>query len=58
MGNVQAVLLVGWRLTALYQTNPDLSTGTIGMFKAFVTERGRVVCALAREIMGGNGLLH
>jgi acyl-CoA oxidase len=28
------------------------------MFKAWVTERGRVICALGREVMGGNGLLH
>ena len=27
------------------------------MFKAWVTERGRVICALGREVMGGNGLL-
>jgi acyl-CoA oxidase len=27
------------------------------MFKAWVTERGRLICALGREVMGGNGLL-
>lgn len=37
MSNVQAVLLVGWRLTELYEKNPNLPIGMIGMFKAWVT---------------------
>lgn len=57
MANVQAVLLAGWRITELYQQDSSLSTGKIGMFKAWVTERGRLICSLGRELMGGNGLL-
>lgn len=57
MGNLQAVLLAGWRLTELYEQDGELSTGKIGLFKAWVTERARVICALGREVMGGNGLL-
>lgn len=32
--------------------------GQIALTKAWVTERGRQVCRLAREVCGGNGLLH
>ena len=56
MGNVQAVLLAAWHITQLYsegRTTPS----TVGMFKAWVTERGRLITALGREIMGGNGVL-
>lgn len=57
MGNLQAVLLATWRITELYEKDNELSTAKIGMFKAWVTERARLICALGREIMGGNGLL-
>jgi acyl-CoA oxidase len=57
MGNLQAILLAGWRITELYELDTSLSTGKIGMFKAWVTERARLICSLGREIMGGNGLL-
>jgi acyl-CoA oxidase len=26
--------------------------------KAWITERGRLVCALGREALGGNGIIH
>jgi alkylation response protein AidB-like acyl-CoA dehydrogenase len=48
MANLQAILLAGWRLTELYEQDQSLSTGKIGMFKAWVTERGRLICALGR----------
>lgn len=58
MANLQAIILAGWRLTELYEKDNTVSTGKIGMFKGWVTERARLICALGREILGGNGLLH
>jgi hypothetical protein len=48
MGNLQAILLAGWRITELYEKDTSLSTGKIGMFKAWVTERARLICLLGR----------
>ncbi len=57
MGYIQAMLLLAWRLTELYDLDNNLETGKVGMFKAWITERGRLVCMLGRQILGGNGLL-
>jgi len=32
----------------MYEKNNDLSTAKIGMFKAWVTERARLICSLGR----------
>lgn len=57
MGNIQAMLLLGWRIASLYD-NGKAEMGQIAMAKAWISERGREVCKLGREICGGNGLLH
>jgi hypothetical protein len=48
MGYIQAMLLLAWRLTELYDLDNNLETGKVGMFKAWITERGRLVCMLGR----------
>ena len=57
MSNIQAMLLLAWRISKLYD-NKKAGMGQIALAKAWITERGREVCKLGREICGGNGLLH
>jgi acyl-CoA oxidase len=52
MGEVQAMLLTAWRLTELSQKG-RLATATVGMFKAWTTSRGRHICTLGRDVVGG-----
>lgn len=55
MATTQAMLLLVWRVTKLLQEN-NVTIGQIGMAKAWITLRGREVCALGREMLGGNGI--
>ena len=55
MATTQAMLLLAWRITRLTEQNKS-SIGQIGMAKAWITLRGREVCALGREMLGGNGI--
>lgn len=48
MANLQAIILIAWRITEMYETDNETSTAKIGMFKAWVTERGRLICSLGR----------
>jgi len=57
MSNIQAMLLLAWRICNLYD-NKKADMGQIALAKAWITERSREVCRLGREICGGNGLLH
>jgi alkylation response protein AidB-like acyl-CoA dehydrogenase len=57
MSNIQAMLLLAWRVSDLYD-NKKAEMGHIALAKAWITERSREVCRLGREICGGNGLLH
>lgn len=53
MGDVQGMFLAAWRLTELSEKG-GLQTATVGMFKAWVTSRGRSVCILGQQIVGSN----
>lgn len=57
MANIQGILLLCYRITRMIEEG-KAELGQIAMAKAWVTERGREVCRLGREICGGNGLLH
>jgi acyl-CoA oxidase len=57
MANTQAILLMTHRISKLADEN-NVTLSQIALTKAWVTERGREVCKLGREICGGNGLLH
>lgn len=57
MANVQGILLICMRISKLADEG-QVELGQIAATKAWVTERGREVCKLGREICGGNGLLH
>lgn len=57
MGTTQAMLMYIWRISKLYDSG-NIEMGQIAMAKAWITERGREVARLGREICGGNGLLH
>lgn len=56
MGNIQAMIYLSKRATDLYAQN-ELSIGKVGLAKAWSTARARETLAIAREIMGGNGIL-
>lgn len=50
------MLLLVHRVSNLYQKD-KASMGKIAMAKAFCTTKAREICATAREVMGGNGIL-
>ncbi|OAY43730.1 acyl-coenzyme A oxidase 4, peroxisomal [Manihot esculenta] len=56
LGNVQAMLLVGWRLCKLYEKG-KMTPGRASMAKAWITLRARETVAIGRELLGGNGIL-
>ena len=55
MGTIQAMILLSWRISRLAEAG-TATLGQISMAKAWVTLRGREVCALGREMFGGNGI--
>ena len=56
MGNVQASLHLMAQITKLYEEGKS-SIGKFAMAKAWVTSRIREAAALARESLGGNGIM-
>ncbi|TKY65814.1 Acyl-coenzyme A oxidase 4 [Spatholobus suberectus] len=56
LGNVQAMILVGWRLCKLYESG-KLTPGHASLGKSWITLRARETAALGRELLGGNGIL-
>lgn len=57
MGNIQASLYLCKRTSELFLSG-KMTVGKVGLTKAWCTLRGRETVALAREIMGGNGILY
>ncbi|KAG2485503.1 hypothetical protein HYH03_015776 [Edaphochlamys debaryana] len=55
-GHVQAMWLMAWRLSKLYEEG-RMTHEQASLVKAWNSARGREVVALAREVMGGNGIL-
>jgi acyl-CoA oxidase len=55
-GQVQGMWLVAWRLTRLLDTGL-MTHEQASLAKAFTTRVGREAVALARETLGGNGIL-
>lgn len=56
LGNVQAMLLIGWRLCKMYE-NGKMTPGHASLGKAWITSKARETVALGRELLGGNGIL-
>ncbi|KAK7287445.1 hypothetical protein RIF29_00723 [Crotalaria pallida] len=56
LGNIQAMILVGWRLCKLYESG-KMTPGHASMGKSWITLRARETAALGRELLGGNGIL-
>jgi acyl-CoA oxidase len=52
----QAMFLMAYRLTRLYEAD-DMTHEQASLVKAWNTLRGREVVSLAREVLGGNGIL-
>lgn len=56
LGNIQAMILVGWRLCKLYEKGA-MTPGHASLGKSWITMRARETVALGRELLGGNGIL-
>ncbi|KAI3474748.1 hypothetical protein Pfo_029933 [Paulownia fortunei] len=56
LGNVQAMLLVGWRLCKLYESG-KMTPGHASMGKSWISLKARETVSLGRELLGGNGIL-
>ncbi|KAF8725984.1 hypothetical protein HU200_020562 [Digitaria exilis] len=56
LGNIQAMVLVGWRLCKLYESG-KMTRGQSALGKAWTSRMAREVVSLGRELLGGNGIL-
>ncbi|KAE8099189.1 hypothetical protein FH972_017192 [Carpinus fangiana] len=56
LGNIQAMVLVGWRLCKLYE-NGKMTPGQASLGKSWITLKARETAAIGRELLGGNGIL-
>ncbi|KAL3531683.1 hypothetical protein ACH5RR_005204 [Cinchona calisaya] len=56
LGNIQAMILIGWRLCKLYESG-KMTPGHASMGKSWITLRARETVSLGRELLGGNGIL-
>ncbi|XP_043724779.1 acyl-coenzyme A oxidase 4, peroxisomal [Telopea speciosissima] len=56
LGNIQAMLLVGWRLCKLYESG-KMTPGHASLGKGWITLKARETVSLGRELLGGNGIL-
>jgi hypothetical protein len=58
LGNAQAMYLMSWRLSELFVKHGQVTRGQSSLVKAHNTLKGREVVALAREVLGGNGIIY
>jgi len=56
LGNVQAMILMAWRLSALHEAG-KVTPGKASLAKAWNSLRLRECAALGREVLGGNGIV-
>lgn len=56
LGNIQAMILVGWRLCKLYESG-KMTPGQASLAKAWTCDKARETLSLGRELLGGNGIL-
>ncbi len=56
LGNIQAMILIGWRLCKLYESG-KMTPGHASLGKSWITLRARETLSLGRELLGGNGIL-
>ncbi|CAO2038106.1 unnamed protein product [Urochloa humidicola] len=56
LGNIQAMLLIGWRLCKLYESG-KMTPGHASLGKAWTSRKAREVVSLGRELLGGNAIL-
>ncbi|KAH7667585.1 acyl-CoA oxidase protein [Dioscorea alata] len=56
LGNIQAMVLVGWRLCKLYESG-KMTPGHASLGKGWISLKARETVSLGRELLGGNGIL-
>ncbi|KAK5576893.1 hypothetical protein RB653_001830 [Dictyostelium firmibasis] len=54
--NIQAISLMCHRVSQLFDLG-KLTSGQVGLLKAFASSKGRETVSMARELFGGNGIL-
>lgn len=58
LGTIQSILLLVWRLSAMHDRDATTVTlGQVSLAKCYSTLRAREVVAIARELLGANGLI-
>ncbi|ELR13362.1 acylCoA dehydrogenase domain containing protein [Acanthamoeba castellanii str. Neff] len=58
LANAQAMYLMSWRLSELFVKHGQVTRGQSSLVKAHNTLKGRECVALAREVLGGNGIIY
>ncbi|GMP51248.1 hypothetical protein CsSME_00017549 [Camellia sinensis var. sinensis] len=56
LGNIQAMILIGWQLCKMYEKG-TMTMGHVSLGKAWITSKGRETVSLGRKLLGGNGIL-
>ncbi|KAI8014120.1 Acyl-coenzyme A oxidase 4, peroxisomal [Camellia lanceoleosa] len=56
LGNIQGMILMGWRLCKLYEKG-TMTAGQVSLGKSWISLKARETVALGRELLGGNGIL-
>ncbi|KAJ4837683.1 Acyl-coenzyme A oxidase 4, peroxisomal [Turnera subulata] len=56
LGNIQAMILVGWRICKLYEAG-KMTPGHASLAKSWITVKARETASIGRELLGGNGIL-
>ncbi|KAL7247880.1 hypothetical protein ACSBR2_002729 [Camellia fascicularis] len=56
LGNIQGMILMGWRLCKLCEKG-TMTIGQVSLGKSWISLQARKTVALGRELLGGNGIL-
>ncbi|XP_028075965.1 acyl-coenzyme A oxidase 4, peroxisomal-like isoform X1 [Camellia sinensis] len=56
LGNIQGMILMGWRLCKLFEKG-TVTVGQVSLGKSWISLKARETVALGRELLGGNGIL-
>ncbi|XP_028124853.1 acyl-coenzyme A oxidase 4, peroxisomal-like [Camellia sinensis] len=56
LGNIQGMILMGWRLCKLFEKG-TVTIGQVSLGKSWISLKARETVALGRELLGGNGIL-
>jgi acyl-CoA oxidase len=58
LATIQSMFLMSWRLSEIFEKHGTVTRGQSSLVKAHNSLRGRECVALARELVGGNGIIY